>query len=88
MARQAKRPIMMPADILVNESIEQYNKRTGQNFCNIHPDVRAEVLRWLIAQHDLDFKQCPTELMTHSYVMKLADHLDEVAGKVNSNGEE
>ncbi len=84
MARQAKRPMMLPGDIRVNESIEQYNKRTGQNFCNIHDDVKAEVIRWLVDQHKLDYHNCPTRLITHDYALKLATHLDEVAGKVNN----
>ncbi|AUR96770.1 hypothetical protein NVP1232O_36 [Vibrio phage 1.232.O._10N.261.51.E11] len=54
----------------------------GWTKSNLTSKVRADVLRWLVAQHDLDFHKCPTEIMTHSYVMKLADSLDVKAGKV------
>ena len=48
----------------------------------ITDSVKAEVLRWLVDQHKLDYHNCPTRIITHDYALKLATHLDEVAGKV------
>ncbi len=56
----------------------------GWTKSELTPSVRSNVLRWLVDQHKLDYHNCPTRLITHDYALKLATHLDEVAGKVNN----